>query len=121
MMHPPPPPSPSPPLPTVSSIPFIPIEPMRPFVHPIWHIGPSRSHAVNFNAPDPSLQSLIAKQIVYYFSKENLIKDTYLRHMIDDHNWVPIKLIAGFNKVKLLTNNINLILDALQGSRVVEV
>ncbi|KAK0570671.1 hypothetical protein LWI29_004781 [Acer saccharum] len=107
MMHPPPPPPPS--------------GPLHPFVHPNWHIGPSQSHAVNFNAPDTPLQSLIAKQTEYYFSKENLIKDTYLRQRMDDHGWVPIKLIAGFNKVKLLTNNINLILDSLRGSRTVEV
>ncbi|KAK4853101.1 hypothetical protein QYF36_003744 [Acer negundo] len=105
MMHPPPPP---------------PSGPLRSFVHPNWHIGPSRSHAVNFNAPDTPLQSLIAKQIDYYFSKENLIKDTYLRQRMDDHGWVPIKLIAGFNKVKLLTNNINLISDSLRDSRAVE-
>ncbi|KAI9191836.1 hypothetical protein LWI28_014206 [Acer negundo] len=108
MMHPPPPPPP-------------PSGPLRPFVHPNWYIGPSRSHAVNFNAPDTPLQSLIAKQIDYYFSKENLIKDTYLRQRMDDHGWVPIKLIAGFNKVKLLTNNINFISYSLRDSRAVEV
>ncbi|KAK3212474.1 hypothetical protein Dsin_017180 [Dipteronia sinensis] len=34
---------------------------------------------------------------------------------------LPIKLIAGFNKVKLLTGNIPLVSDALQNSTVVEI
>ncbi|TYJ45808.1 hypothetical protein E1A91_A02G081900v1 [Gossypium mustelinum] len=40
---------------------------------------------------------------------------------MDDQGWVPIKLIAGFKKVSLLTDNIQLITDALQSSTVVEV
>ncbi|KAK2659545.1 hypothetical protein Ddye_006078 [Dipteronia dyeriana] len=68
------------------------------------------------------LQCLIVKQIDYYFSKENLVKDTYLRQKMDHQGWVPIKLIAGFNKVKLLTGgNIGIISDALRSSLVVEV
>ncbi|OMO83419.1 RNA-binding protein Lupus La [Corchorus olitorius] len=40
---------------------------------------------------------------------------------MDDQGWVSIKLIAGFKKVSLLTDNIQLILDALRSSTVVEV
>ncbi|KAL4352853.1 hypothetical protein GQ457_06G036100 [Hibiscus cannabinus] len=70
---------------------------------------------------DHQLHARIMKQIDYYFSNDNLIKDTYLRQNMDDHGWVPIKLIAGFRQVSLLTDNIQLILDALQSSAVVEV
>ncbi|PPR92383.1 hypothetical protein GOBAR_AA28292 [Gossypium barbadense] len=58
---------------------------------------------------------------ITYLHNENLIKDTYLRQNMDDQGWVPIKLIAGFKKVSLLTDNIQLITDALQSSTVVEV
>ncbi|KAK1586574.1 hypothetical protein Q3G72_003890 [Acer saccharum] len=137
MRHPPPPPPPG-------STPFIPPGPLRPFVNPIGFpdygaalyyvappipdplrgvpfIGQSPPHAVYFHAPDPQLHSRIVNQIDYYFSNENLIKDTYLRQNMDEQGWVPIKLIAGFNKVSLLTDNIQLILDALRSSTVVEV
>ncbi|TXG62218.1 hypothetical protein EZV62_013581 [Acer yangbiense] len=105
-----------------SSTPFIP-----PSVNPIWYYvappPPDALRGVNavtyFHATQ--LHCLIVKQIDYYFTKENLVKDIYLRQKMDDEGWVPIKLIAGFNKVKLLTFNIWLILDALRGSMVVEV
>lgn len=138
--HPPPPPPPPPP----SSSPFIPPPPVRPFGSPIGFpefaspvyyvaaappealrgvpfVAPIPPHAVFFPAPDPQLHSRIVTQIDYYFSNENLVKDTFLRQNMDDQGWVPIRLIAGFNKVSLLTDNIHLILDALQSSTVVEV
>ncbi|KAK7309381.1 hypothetical protein RJT34_06054 [Clitoria ternatea] len=86
-----------------------------PFVPPIPH------HTMFFTGPDPQLQSKIVNQIDYYFSGQNLIKDTFLRKNMDDQGWVPIKLIAGFNKVMHLTDNIQFILDAVRTSSVVEV
>lgn len=76
---------------------------------------------VFMGAPDPQLPSKIVNQIDYYFSSENLIKDIYLRQNMDDQGWVPIKLIAGFNKVLNLTDNIQLILDSVRMSTIVEV
>ncbi|GMI68220.1 La related protein 1c [Hibiscus trionum] len=70
---------------------------------------------------DCQLHARIMNQIDYYFSNGNLIKDTYLRQNMDEQGWVPIKLIAGFKKVSLLTDNIQVIKDALQSSAVVEV
>ncbi|KAL3525231.1 hypothetical protein ACH5RR_013603 [Cinchona calisaya] len=74
-----------------------------------------------FPFPDPQLHSKIVNQIEYYFSNENLVKDTYLRQNMDDQGWVPIKLIASFKKVTELTDNIQLILDFVRTSSVVEV
>ncbi|MQL90480.1 hypothetical protein Taro_023079, partial [Colocasia esculenta] len=56
--------------------------------------------AMFFAAPDPQLQSVVAKQIEYYFSPENLCKDIYLRQNMDEEGWVPVSLIAGFNRVR---------------------
>ncbi|XP_039005305.1 la-related protein 1B-like, partial [Hibiscus syriacus] len=72
------------------------------------------------------LHAKILNQINYYFSNENLIKDTFLRQNMDDQGWVHVKLIAGFRKVSFqrfltLTNNIQVIVDALKNSTVVEV
>ncbi|BAT99944.1 hypothetical protein LR48_Vigan499s004700 [Vigna angularis] len=86
-----------------------------PFVPPMPH------HPLFFTGPDPQLQNKIVTQIDYYFSNENLIKDTFLRQNMDDQGWVPIKLIAGFNKVMYLTDNIQIILEAVRNSSAVEV
>ncbi|CAI9110981.1 OLC1v1011107C1 [Oldenlandia corymbosa var. corymbosa] len=72
-------------------------------------------------SPDPQLHAKILNQIDYYFSNENLIKDTFLRNNMDDQGWVPIKLIASFKKVSQLTENVQLILDTVRSSSVVEV
>ncbi|KAL0923523.1 hypothetical protein M5K25_007583 [Dendrobium thyrsiflorum] len=73
-----------------------------------------------FHTPDPQ-RAMLLKQIDYYFSPENLCKDTYLRNCMDEQGWVHISVIAGFNRVKQLTNNIQYIIDTLRLSSVVEV
>ncbi|XP_078439949.1 la-related protein 1C-like [Wolffia australiana] len=77
--------------------------------------------AVYFAAPDPHLHMMLAKQIDYYFSPENLCKDTYLRQNMDKEGWVAISLIANFNRIKVLTNDIQFLLDIVRTSSVVEV
>lgn len=70
---------------------------------------------------DPLLHTKIVNQIEFYFSTENLVRDTYLRKNMDEQGWVSVKLIAGFQKVSQLTDNIQLILAALQASRLLEI
>ncbi|XP_042507802.1 la-related protein 1C [Macadamia integrifolia] len=84
----------------------------------IAHVPPP---AIFFPAPDPQLRAVLVKQIDYYFSSENLCKDIFLRQNMDEQGWVPVPLIAGFNRVKQLTNNISFILDAVRSSTIVEV
>ncbi|XP_021649855.2 la-related protein 1C isoform X2 [Hevea brasiliensis] len=133
--HPPPPPPPP------TTTPFIGSPAMRAFGSPIgFHelyyvaaglppdplrgvpfVAAPMPPPLYFTSPDPQLHSKIVNQIDYYFSNENLIKDTFLRQNMDDQGWVPIKLIAGFNKVSHLTDNIQFISEAIRSSTVVEV
>ncbi|KAF8101537.1 hypothetical protein N665_0204s0034 [Sinapis alba] len=124
--HPPPPVQPIPqfmaaqPVPPFASLPFPPelasqYYPRMPFVAPL---SPA---PVFYHVQDPPLNIKLQKQIHYYFSEENLIKDTYLRRQMDDLGFVPLPVIAGFKKVAELTDSMQLIADALQGSPVVEV
>ncbi|KAI3699344.1 hypothetical protein L2E82_43594 [Cichorium intybus] len=77
---------------------------------------------VYFPFADPDLHKKIVKQIDYYFSDENLVKDTYLRKNMDEQGWVPVTLIASFKKVSfVLTDNVRLILDVMRTSKAVEV
>lgn len=95
-------------------------EPMRggpPFFGP-----PGPPPGVILTGPDPaSLRSLLVKQIEYYFSIENLCRDIYLRSNMDEQGFIPVSVIANFNRVKMLTPNPGLILDAMRNSSVVEV
>ncbi|KAK8569317.1 hypothetical protein V6N13_107155 [Hibiscus sabdariffa] len=134
-----------PPVPQPNSSPFIAPPPVQPFgtrmgfpelasqVYIIPAPPPESLRGVPFVAPMPpvffpareppdhQLHVKIGNQIDYYFSNENLIKDIYLRQNMDDQGWVPLKLIASFRKVSLLTDNIQLIRDVLRSSTVVEV
>ncbi|XP_043712039.1 la-related protein 1C-like [Telopea speciosissima] len=130
--------------PPPSSAPFITPPPVRPFgnpmgfpdmTSPVYYVPaphpdslrgvPFIAHApppaIYFPAPDPQLRDMLVKQIEYYFSAENLCKDIFLRQNMDEQGWVAVSLIAGFNRVKLLTNSIPFILDAVRSSTVVEV
>ncbi|KAL9368225.1 hypothetical protein Peur_039424 [Populus x canadensis] len=68
-----------------------------------------------------TLRASIIRQIEYYFSDENLLNDHYLISLMDDQGWVPISTIAEFKRVKKMTTDISLILDALQSSGSIEV
>ncbi|MED6146225.1 hypothetical protein PIB30_032603 [Stylosanthes scabra] len=85
------------------------------------YVTPIPPQSLFYTGPDPQLHTRIVTQINYYFSNENLIKDTFLRQNMDDQGWVPITLIASFNKVMHLTDSIQVILDAVRTSSVVEV
>ncbi|XP_047127138.1 la-related protein 1B isoform X1 [Hydra vulgaris] len=59
------------------------------------------------------LKDLIRKQIEYYFSEENLIGDFFLRQQMRSDGSIPIEMIANFNRIKKLTTDYSLILEAL--------
>lgn len=118
--------------------PFFSLPSMRPFPDPIGF--DMASPYVNFPTPppeffmrfsppppffvppmDPGLPSQLIKQIDHYFSDDNLAKDAYLRGGMDDEGWVDIAFIADFPMVKRMTQNLQLILDSLRDSTVVEV
>ncbi|KAG2311210.1 hypothetical protein Bca4012_025662 [Brassica carinata] len=67
------------------------------------------------------LQGRVVKQIEYYFSDENLQNDQYLISLMDEQGWVPIKIIADFKRVKMMTMDVEFIVYALRFSKSVEV
>ncbi|XP_047328426.1 la-related protein 1B-like [Impatiens glandulifera] len=135
---------PPPPPPPMSALPFPqPMSPYGPplgFASPILYYPPPVEHYIYTpfigHAPpplpsqmqmyitpsvDPSVKESLIYQIHYYFSNANLDKDKYLKSYMDDQGWVPLSLIAGFPKVKALTQEINVILNSLRDSTVVEI
>lgn len=63
----------------------------------------------------------VRKQIEYYFSVENLRKDYFLTSKMDHEGWIPILVVANFNRVRMLTPDHGLIIEALQHSDIVDV
>ncbi len=47
--------------------------------------------------------------------RENLMTDRFLRCQMDNDQYVPIRIIAGFPKVKRLTSDYNLVVKVLRG------
>lgn len=72
---------------------------------------------------DNELSQKILTQVEYYFSDENLVKDSFLMQRInrDKRGYVDLKLIASFKKMKKLTRDINIIAAALRNSSKLEV
>ncbi|VDK86672.1 unnamed protein product [Litomosoides sigmodontis] len=71
-------------------------------------------------SPEQIKQQLKA-QLEYYFSRENLMTDRFLRCQMDNDQYVPIRIIASFPKVKRLTNDYNLVVKVLRESSQVQV
>ena len=70
----------------------------------------------------PTLLERIIHQVHYYFSAENLCRDEFLRgHMDQREGWLPIQLIASFNRLRSLTVDVNLVAEALRLSPELEV
>lgn len=71
--------------------------------------------------PMKHLRNALLRQLEYYFSNENLSKDQYLLAQMDKDQYVPISVIANFEMVKRLTNDISLVVDVLRSSSEVSV
>lgn len=63
------------------------------------------------------MRTAIKKQVEYYFSKENLSRDTFLVSQMDMELFVPIELIAGFKMLKNLTTERELIVSVMEESK----
>ena len=57
----------------------------------------------------------LKKQIEFYFSRENLATDTYLASIMRDR-YAPVSKIAEFKKVKSLTTDLDVLLQAMRTS-----
>lgn len=83
------------------------------FSNPIlrFHLDDEQAHQLT---PEQLRQSL-RKQLEYYFSRENMVNDRYLKSKMDAEDYVSIATIADFNLVKRMTHDLQLITDVLKG------
>lgn len=68
-----------------------------------------------------SIKESIKRQIEYYFSEENLNRDFFLRRKMDPEGYLPVTLIASFNRVIALSADLALIIAAVKESDKLEV
>ena len=67
------------------------------------------------------LKSMLMHQLEYYFSRENLAHDSYLMSQMDPDQFVPIGIIANFNQIKKLTNDVSLVTQVLRGEALAKI
>lgn len=72
---------------------------------------------------DLSGHAAIRKQVEFYFSDHNAPDDRFLRRKIEDaHNgFVSLELLMHFERLRQLTQDINLVSKALESSTELEV
>ncbi|XP_029907545.1 la-related protein 4 isoform X2 [Myripristis murdjan] len=70
---------------------------------------------------EENLRESLKKQLEFCFSRENLSKDLYLISQMDCDQFVPIWTIACMEDIKTLTTDVDLILDVLRASPMVQV
>jgi la-related protein 1 len=68
-----------------------------------------------------NLTMMISMQLEYYFSVDNLLKDTFLRRHMDSQGFVFLDVIANFNRIKQLTQDKDLLKAVCIDSSVIEI
>ncbi|XP_017575480.1 la-related protein 4 isoform X1 [Pygocentrus nattereri] len=87
--------------------------------YPIFE--PVEGEVVEVPLSEESLRETLKKQLEFCFSRENLSKDLYLMSQMDSDQFVPIWTIASMEGIKLLTTDMDLILEVLRASPMVQV
>lgn len=76
---------------------------------------------VNDNMTEEVLSNYVKHQIEYYFSSDNLQRDFFLRRKMTPDGFLPVSLIASFNRVQQLSQDITFIVASVADSTIVEV
>ncbi|KAJ8255422.1 hypothetical protein GJAV_G00204700 [Gymnothorax javanicus] len=65
-----------------------------------------------------SLEKRVAEQIEYYFGDHNLPRDRFLKEQLQlDDGWVTLETMTKFNRLKCLTTDFKIIINALRKSK----
>lgn len=80
--------------------------------------GPVLDTAVPSTTKTDELKQSLKRQVEYYFSKQNLTHDSYLVSQMNAQMYVPLDVIVEFSKVKELTSDVELLVEALASSTI---
>ncbi|KAJ9273083.1 hypothetical protein DTO212C5_668 [Paecilomyces variotii] len=90
------------------------------YAYPPVHPGPMTAIPYQPYMEPFSLMGMISMQLEYYFSVDNLCKDIFLRKHMDSQGFVLLSFIAGFKRVKTLTEDFELLRHVARQLRNVE-
>ncbi|RVE42331.1 hypothetical protein evm_013005 [Chilo suppressalis] len=92
--------------------------PLAPPLAQAFYYGAAAANATPYGLglDHTTLKELIKKQIEYYFSPDNLARDFFLRRKMAADGTIPVTLIASFHRVRALTADVQLVLDAIRDS-----
>ena len=62
----------------------------------------------------------LQKQMEYYFSAENLQGDFFMRCKMDRQGYLPVALLSTFNRVQIMTRDVQAVVEAIQNSPLLE-
>jgi len=64
------------------------------------------------------IENMVLFQVDYHFSDINLAMDNYLLSRMNDdpEYWIPVKIVANLTKIRSLTKNENVVLEAIKKS-----
>ncbi|XP_076465063.1 la-related protein 6-like [Babylonia areolata] len=81
------------------------------------------SAADGFTEPDDELRTKIIKQVEFYFSDANILKDTYLLKHVrrSKSGFISVMIIASFKRVKSLTKDPRVVVFSLRQSVELEI
>jgi len=73
--------------------------------------------------PPPDRQAQkhqVQGQLEYYFGMENMLKDMFLRRQMNQEGWVPVTILAGFKRIRSMTEDMQLVVEAIETSTTLE-
>lgn len=79
-----------------------------------WAYQPGSQGIMSANPYTPymeqvSIVGMVSMQMEYYFSVDNLCKDLYLRRHMDSQGFVFLSVLAKFNRIRQLTQDLELV------------
>ncbi len=73
---------------------------------------------IEVQKPVSDVSAKILKQVEFYFGDANLPRDKFMQEKIKENDgWVPISILATFSRMKVLSEDVSVIADALSMSQ----
>jgi hypothetical protein len=70
---------------------------------------------------EDAVRAALRAQIEHYFSKQNLVRDIFLRQRMDREGYIPCEMLFGFPRVRSMCFSIEFMLAAVADSDVLDV
>ncbi|KAK7033633.1 hypothetical protein VNI00_012633 [Paramarasmius palmivorus] len=81
-----------------------------PYPTPLTRVPPTWDH----------VRRCLLGQLEFYMSKDNMVKDFYLRQQMTSEGWIPLELFATFPRIRQLTPHVERLREVLEISTTVE-